>query len=110
MPQLTRKEDGKRVCVEANLKGYTYPKYILAVLVECGFSHAQDGTGISFTHNDDTDLKVVLSVDLKTDWHHLISYKHSRWSLIYEGDVDYHVFGNSVLKTIRKAYTHWHGF
>jgi hypothetical protein len=106
---LTQKQDGQRVCVDFEYKGYSYPKYIFTVLVECGFSYDRNHDGISFVHNQDIRLQVLITVDHNQNWHHLISYRHSKWTLTYEGDVEYHIFGNDVLKTIRKAYDHWHG-
>jgi len=105
---LTKKQDNQRVCVEVELKEYNYPKYIFTVLSECGFSYDRNHDGIVFIHNQDTDLTVLITLDSRQNWHHLIAYKHSKWSLTYEGDVEYHVFGNDVLKTIRKAYQQWH--
>ena len=105
----TQKQDGIRVCVEATFKGIAYPKYIFTVLSECGFSYDRNHDGIVFVHNQDTDLTVLITLDQRQKWHHLISYKHSKWTLTYEGDVEYHVFGNDVLKMIRRAYQHWHG-
>jgi hypothetical protein len=87
----TQKQGEIRVCLEANFKGLSYPKYIFTVLSECGFSYDRN------------------HLDRRQKWHHLIAYKHSKWTLTYEGDVKYHVFGNDVLKTIRRAYLHWYG-
>lgn len=104
---LTRKENGERVCIKISLNGYTYPKYIFTVLSECGFSYENSDQGILFIHIQDTDLTIYMTVDANENWHHLISYKHSKWTLTYEGDVEYYIFGNDVLKTIRNAFRHW---
>ena len=106
---LTQKQDGIRVCVETDLNGSPYPNYIFKVLAECGFSYDRGHDGIVFIHNQDTDLTVLITLDHNQNWHHLISYRHSKWTITYEGDVEYYVFGNDVLKKIRQAYQHWHG-
>lgn len=106
---FTKKENNQRVCVEVDLKGITYPKYIFTVLLECGFSYENHKEAIRFVHNQDTDLSIMMTIDKNHNWHHLIAYRHSKWTLTYEGDVRYHVFGNDVLKIIRRAYDHWHG-
>lgn len=104
----TQKQDGIRVCVETDSKGLSYPKYIFTVLSECGFSYDRNHDGIVFIHNQDTDLTLLITLDQKQNWHHLIAYKHSKWTLTYKGDVEYHIFGNDVLKTIRRAYEYWY--
>ena len=104
---LTKKENGERVCIEIRLNEYTYPKYIFTVLSECGFSYENDDQGILFVHIQDTNLTILMTPDRNQNWHHLISYKHSKWTITYEGDVEYHIFGNNVLKTIRRAFNHW---
>ncbi len=106
---LTQKQDGQRVCVKTQTKGLNYPKYIFTVLSECGFCYDRNQDGIVFIHNQDTNLTVLITLDRNQNWHHLIAYRHSKWTLTYEGDIEYHVFGNDVLKTIRRAYDHWHG-
>ncbi len=114
MEKYTKVEDEKRYCVvvenQSNSVLY-YPKYIFSVLVESGFSYKIDSIadGIEFVHNNDIRLTIVLSLDHNHNWQHIISYRHSKWTLTYEGDVKLHVFGNDVLKTIRRAYDHWHG-
>lgn len=112
MSQYTKIEDEKRVCVEVESQSNSvlyYPKYIFSVLVESGFSYRMGSTsdGIEFVHNNDIRLTIVLSLDHNHNWQHTISYRHSKWTLTYEGDVKLHVFGNDVLKTIRRAYEHW---
>ena len=103
----TQKQDGIRVCVKSDFKGISYPKYIFTVLSECGFCYDRNHDGIVFIHNQDTSLTVLITLDRRQGWHHLIAYRHSKWTLTYEGDVEYHVFGNDVLKTIRRSYEHW---
>lgn len=107
---FTQKQDGIRVCVKTQTKGYNYPKYIFTVLSECGFSYDSNHDGIVFVHNQDSDLTVIITLDPNQNWYHLIAYKHSKWTLTYEGDVEYHIFGNDVLKTIRRAYQSWYSF
>lgn len=107
--KLTEKINDKRICLKLDFKRETYPKYLFRVLLECGFDYNSSHKEIVFTHIQNTDLSVVVSCDLHQNWHHLISYRHSKWTLTYEGDIEYHVFGNKVLETIRKAYEHWHG-
>lgn len=112
MDKFTQTQDGQRVCVPLDkMHNLAYPKYIFSVLTEVGFSYVAEDlfTGIEFVHNQDTDLKISLTLDINRNWYHLIGYKHSKWTLTYEGDVEYHIFGNDVLKTIRRAYQHWHG-
>lgn len=112
MDKFTELKDGHRVCLPVS-KAYNlaYPKYIFSVLVEVGFAYVADTgkEGIEFVHNQDTDIKIVLTLDPHRNWYHLISYRHSKWTLTYGGEVEYHVFGNDVLKMIRRAYQHWHG-
>ena len=105
----TQKQDNIRVCIKANFRGIPYAKYIFTVLSECGFCYDRNHDGIVFIHNQDTRLTVLITLDSRQKWHHLIAYRHSKWTLTYEGDVEYHIFGNDVLKTIRRAYEHWHG-
>jgi cold shock CspA family protein len=106
-------KEGQRVCVEVedSSKGspLSYPKYLFSVLAESGFGYVSDSleTGIEFAHYQDTNLRVILTLDKGHNWHHLIAYKHSKWTLTYEGDVKCHECGNRVLHTIRQAHKHW---
>jgi hypothetical protein len=114
MGKYTKIKEGQRICVDLEDQTNSvlyYPKYIFSMLVESGFSYriGSTSTGIEFVHNNDIRLTVVISLDHNHNWHHLISYRHSKWTLTYEGDVKLHVFGDDVLKTIRRAYLHWYG-
>ena len=113
--KLTTIKDEIRVCVElddeTSLRVLDYPKYIISVLIEAGFSYVYESiiSGIEFVHNMDIDLRVILILDHNANWYHQVIYKHSKWTLTYEGDIEYHVFGNDVLKTIRSAYLRGEG-
>ena len=110
MKKYTEIKDSQRVCVPiicTYKDGYSI--YISNVLIEVGFSISLTKEGVVFVHKLDNLLRVLLVRNPNLDWHHLIGYKHSKWTLTYEGDVEYHIFVNDVLKTIRRAYDHWHG-
>lgn len=115
-PIYTSLIEGKRQCLPLSslstpqMGVLTYPKYLFLVLLEAGFAYSQETytNGIEFIHTQDDELKILMSFDQNNEWHHLVCYKHSKWTYTYKSDVNYDEAGTKVLELIRSAYKSWH--
>lgn len=103
---FSRIENGLRVC---NPYGgeLSYEAYLTHLLTEAGYVLiylSPFEKMLEFTHEEDSRMKVILTLEEDSGWYHFIMCGTIQWCVRSFGSQPFHEIGNRVLHAIRESY------